>query len=74
MDKQLDALLNAPLLDVPADFTREVMQRVAWLPLPAARPGLRERLQELALIVGGLLGAAQLASFMFGIWTVSSAI
>ncbi|MES2298686.1 MAG: hypothetical protein V4582_16705 [Pseudomonadota bacterium] len=73
MDKEFDELLGTPLLEVPEHFTRTVMGRVAAMPAPARPAGLRERIQELALILGGLAGAAQLASFMFGIWAVSSA-
>jgi hypothetical protein len=75
MDKDLDALLGAPLLDVPDDFTQRVMQQVQYLPQPQLprRRGWQEKLQALALIAGGILGATQLAVFMFGIWAASSA-
>jgi hypothetical protein len=43
------------------------------MPAPPRRNGLTEKLQELALLAGGILGAAQLASFMFGIWTAAVA-
>ncbi len=81
MDKDLDTLLASGLLDVPDDFSRQVMLRIhsapAPTPLPAPEParGLSwaEKLQSLALIFGGILGLAQLAAFMFGIWTASAA-
>ena len=73
MDKDLDAMLGTQLLDVPDDFTQRVMQRVQFMPLPQRQPGWLEKLQGLALIVGGILGATQLAAFMFGIWAASAA-
>ena len=75
MDKDLDALLSDDLLTVPADFSATVMQRIHRLPIPAQtrRASLLEKLQDLMLIAGGMIGAAQLATFMFGIWAVSSA-
>ena len=73
MDNDLDALLRAELLQPPVDFTKRVMQQLKYFPIPARRSGLLEKLQSLALIIGGIVGAAQLAAFMFGIWTASSA-
>jgi anti-sigma factor RsiW len=75
MDRDLDTLLSAQLLDVPVDFTQRVMGRIHLMPMPMPRPrpGWLDKLQALALIAGGILGATQLAAFMFGMWTASAA-
>ncbi|MET3133656.1 hypothetical protein AAKU55_003946 [Oxalobacteraceae bacterium GrIS 1.11] len=73
MDKDLEQLLGDAALEPPDDFTRQVMQRVWNLPPPARRASWQTRLQQLALILGGIAGAAQLAGFMFGVWAASSA-
>ncbi|MDC8758372.1 hypothetical protein [Janthinobacterium fluminis] len=73
MDKDLDALLGAPLLAPPDDFGERVMRRIGRLPPPARRSGGLAKLGELALLAGGIAGAAQLAAFMFGIWAAASA-
>jgi hypothetical protein len=73
MDKDIDALMRTPFVDVPDDFTQSVMQRVQLLPLPRHRPRLLKKLQALALITGGILGAMQLVAFMFGILAASTA-
>ncbi|MBJ7311692.1 hypothetical protein ACFOLJ_01880 [Rugamonas sp. CCM 8940] len=73
MDKDLDALLSTPLLDVPDNFTQGVMRRVQFLPLPQRHSGWLEKLQGLVLVVGGILGATQLAAFLFGMWSASAA-
>lgn len=73
MDKDFDSLLEDVLLDVPDNFTQVVMQRIHRLPLLPTRLSLAEKLQNLALIVGGVLGFSQLATFMFGFWAATSA-
>ncbi|HEY8102210.1 MAG TPA: hypothetical protein VIF82_15810 [Burkholderiaceae bacterium] len=73
MDKDFDSLLEDGLLDVPDDFTQMVMQRIHRAPLPLARLSLSEKLQNLALIAGGVLGFSQLAAFMFGVWAATAA-
>lgn len=73
MDKDLDTLLASGLLEVPDDFSQRVMQRIHSAPAPARRMSLPEKLQGLGLIIGGVLGLAQLAAFMFGIWAASAA-
>ena len=76
MPEDLDELLEGGLLAPPEDFTRRVMERVAELPLPqssADKGGRAERIQWLAIVGAGLVGAAQLAAFMFGIWTTTAA-
>ena len=73
MDKDLDMLLESGLLDVPDDFSQRVMRRIDGVQAPARRLSLPEKLQNLALILGGVLGLAQLAAFMFGIWAASAA-
>jgi hypothetical protein len=73
LDADLDALLGADPLAPPDDFGERVMRRVARLPLPARHAAWRGRLQDLALLAGGILGAAQLGAFMFGMWAAASA-
>ncbi|MGZ3237410.1 MAG: hypothetical protein ACXWIN_08400 [Burkholderiaceae bacterium] len=73
MDKDFDSLLGDGLLDVPDNFTQVVMQRIYQMPVPSAHLSLSEKLQNLALIVGGVLGFAQLAAFMFGVWAATAA-
>jgi len=73
MTDPLDRLLSEPLLQPPADFTERVMQRIQTLPAPAPSRRRAGWLAWLALAAGALLGAAQLAGFMFGIWTASTA-
>lgn len=73
MDDDLDWLRDDALLDVPDNFAQRVMQRIQFAPLRPPRLSWQRKLQNLALIAGGLLGFAQLATFMFGAWIVSSA-
>ena len=72
MDKDLDDLLRSDLLHLPEQFSGRVMQQIGRLPLPQRRPRWQQQLQNLALIAGGILGAVQLAAFMFGIWAASA--
>ena len=73
MTDPLDRLLTEQSLQPPDDFTARVLQRVQHLPEPA-RPLPRSGwLAWIALAGGALLGAAQLAGFVFGIWTAASA-
>jgi hypothetical protein len=78
MTDPLDELLQAPGLRVPQDFTDKVMARVEAVPGPephtqhqASAPWVS--IQWLALLGGILAGAAQLLTFMFGIWFATSA-
>jgi len=76
MVEDFDELLKGGLLAPPEDFTHRVMERIAELPLPGlpAQPSGREkRMQWIALAGAGLVGAAQLVIFMFGIWTATAA-
>jgi hypothetical protein len=67
-------LLEGGLLEPPADFTERVMARIEALPVPlSGSKGRLEALQWLALLLGGLLGMAQLATFMFGLWFATAA-
>lgn len=72
-DPDWDAVLADGLLQIPDDFSQHVMQRIRHAPVPVRRLRWSEKLQNLALIFGGILGLAQLAAFMFGIWTASAA-
>jgi hypothetical protein len=73
MDEDWDELLHSGLLEAPEDFPRRVMQRIEHLPAPERRSRAWEMLQGLALVGGGLLGLAQLAGFIFGIWAAVAA-
>lgn len=76
MSDDLESLLNTEFLEPPEDFTARVMARIDQLPPPEAAPQpspTRERIQWIAFIGAGLVAAAQLAAFMFGIWTAAAA-
>jgi hypothetical protein len=73
MDEDLDELLGSDLLTVPEDFADRVMQRVGQSPLPTRRSQAKTRLQWLALIGGTIVGIAQLAAFVFGVWAAVAA-
>ncbi|HEX5125811.1 MAG TPA: hypothetical protein VFW00_03645 [Rhodocyclaceae bacterium] len=73
MSDKLDEILEAGLLEVPDSFSQRLLQHIDQLPWPARVIYVSDILEWLALIGGGVLGLAQLASFMFGIWTVSAA-
>lgn len=74
MTVDLDTLLAADLLSVPADFSQSVMREVYQLPAPMARPGKRERLQWLALLAAAGVGISQVLAFIFGMWATSAAL
>ncbi len=73
MNEDLDSLLASGLLSVPDDFTERVMREIARLPQPAPRRSWSEKLQWLAAGGAALVGAVELFSFMFGIWTTTTA-
>lgn len=76
MDNDLDTRLEQALLTPPAHFSERVMQRIALMPLqpmtstaPPTRASIwLQRLQNLALLTGGVLGMTQVFAFMFGVW------
>ena len=77
MNSELDEMLGEPLLEVPDGFAARVMQRVSaeprssWSTPPkrqAPLPMWQVVLRWLALGVTFVLGAAQLAAFMLGMW------
>jgi len=77
MNRRIDQLLAAGLLDVPKDFAQTIMARIDALPLPAmperrSAKRWQEWSQWLALVGGVILGAAQLGGFIFGIWAAST--
>lgn len=81
MHDELDTLLRQDLLEPPDEFTQQVMRAIATRhPKPAMRPHslVWQRVRWLAasvgLVGGGALGLIQVAGFVFGIWTASSAI
>ena len=69
----LDRLMGAPLLLPPADFAERVMRRIVPLPQPERPSMLRTSIQWLALAGAGLPAAFQLLSFLFGMWTATTA-
>lgn len=73
MNKDLDNLLTSGLLQVPDDFTERVMREINRLPQPAPRQAWRDRLQSLAMIGAVTVGIIELFSFIFGIWTATTA-
>ncbi len=73
MNKDLDTLLTSGLVSVPDDFTERVMREINLLPQPAPRQTWRDRLQWLAIIGTAALGIVELFSFIFGIWTATTA-
>lgn len=69
MNDDIDRLLEKGLLEPPPQFTTRIMQRLESTPqLPSWRARLREWLERLAVAGSALLGLAQLASFLFGLW------
>jgi hypothetical protein len=77
MNSELDEMLGKPLLEVPDGFAARVLERLSGEPRPSwPAPPNRPKplpmwhlvLRWLALGVTFLLGAAQLAAFMLGLW------
>jgi hypothetical protein len=73
MNKELDNLLKSGLVSVPDDFTERVMREINQLPEPAPRQIWRVRLQWLAITGTAAVGIIELISFIFGIWTATTA-
>ncbi len=74
MNDDIDRLLEKGLLEPPPQFTTRIMQRLESTPqLPSWRARLREWFQRLAVAGAALLGLAQLASFLFGLWIPATA-
>jgi hypothetical protein len=76
MPEDYEDLMRVGLLEPPAGFSERVMAEIERSPIPDfsyRSDRRRERVEFLTLIGAGLLGAAQLAAFMFGIWTATSA-
>jgi hypothetical protein len=73
MNDELDTLLKTSLLSVPDDFTERVMREIKRLPLAEHPKTWNQRLQWLAIIGAALLGVFELVTFIFGIWTVTTA-
>jgi hypothetical protein len=77
MNSGLDEMLRETLLEVPDDFAARVLERLPAEPrpswpaapfLPARLPVWQLALRWLVFGAGFLLGAAQLAAFMLGLW------
>lgn len=76
MIEHYEDLLQAGRYTPPADFSDRVMARIMDQPEPgfAAPPRTsRPQAQWLALAAASLLGAIQLATFIFGVWLTASA-
>jgi negative regulator of sigma E activity len=82
MNSELDEMLGEPLLEVPDGFAARVLERVSAEPRPTwAAPPKRATplpmwqrvLRWLALGATFLVGAAQLATFMLGLWMSATA-
>jgi hypothetical protein len=73
MNKNLENLLNSGLVSVPDDFTERVMHEINQLPEPAPRQIWRDWLQWLAISGTAAVGIIELISFIFGIWTATTA-
>lgn len=74
-DAQLDQLLATNgQLQVPDDFERRIMQEIASLPeTPTDNKGINHWWQLAGLLGAGIPGIAQTISFIFSIWSVTSA-
>jgi hypothetical protein len=73
MDDDLDRLLTVPLALPPEDFVATVMGQIARAPVPASASRMTTVLQWIALLGVGVPAAAELASLVLSMWTVSSA-
>lgn len=74
-DAQLDQLLaGTNRLQVPDDFEQRIMQEIAALPETATATRKTSQWWQLAGLLGaGIPGIAQIISFIFSIWSVTSA-
>lgn len=68
MIEHYEDLLQAGRYAPPADFSDRVMARIMDQPRTS-----RPQAQWLALAAASLLGAIQLATFIFGVWITASA-
>lgn len=76
MNPNDERLLECGLIELPEDFAVRVMASIAQQPVPPMVPTRSRRsdlLQKIALTAAALLGAAQLAAFMFALWAASNA-
>lgn len=77
-DADLERALQRLNVEVPDDFTDQVMMRVVEeAPFDVAprssRHGLKKAAIALAFTAGGLLGVTQALSFAFGVWVLTAA-
>jgi hypothetical protein len=77
----LESLLSDPPFEVPSDFESRVLNQIANLPpgkvrvirsVSAIEP-IVMRLRWFALVGSGLLTAAELFTFVFGLWSATNA-
>ena len=73
MENELDILMQTELLSVPSDFTERVMNEIHLDLHATPREKLRKSFQWFALISGAVIGLFELVTFIFGIWTVTTA-
>ena len=73
MNDKLETLLNLDVLSVPDDFTDQVMKEIHQAPIPAPQKAWKNRVQWLAIFGSATLGTVELFSFIFGIWTATTA-
>jgi hypothetical protein len=82
MNSELDQMLREPLLHVPDGFAARILERLPAEPAPCwPAPPKRPKplpmwqliLRWLALGATFVVGAAQLATFMLGLWLSASA-
>ena len=73
MNSGLDDLLESATLEPPADFAQQVMQRLDRLPEPRSARRSPRWLPWVAVVCGVILGAEQLAQFVFCAWIVTNA-
>ena len=73
MNDKLDKLLDTEILSIPDNFAVQVMKEINQLPMPAPKKTWKEHVQWLAIFGSATLGMVEVFSFIFGIWTATTA-
>ena len=73
MNHNFDALLVSGLVKVPEDFCERVMREINRLPQPAPKKTWQDNWLWLAISGSAVVGIVELFSYVFGIWTVTTA-